>query len=240
MLFIKKTSAEDKILCINIRDKIGIKPKNIFYYKKALTYESFIKESKLKNKENERLEFLGDSVLSLIVAEQLYKNFPNFTEGDLSIIRSEIVSRKTINNFGNHYNIKDLIISNNKENIISNGINIYGNTFEALLAAIYLDRGHKYCSNFLKKTILIFFPDIKNHFVTKNYKSKLLQYSQQNKKEIEFYTNENKESNEKQSHFLCEIYLSKKFISSGKGESKRDAEQLAAQKAINYIENQLL
>jgi ribonuclease III len=245
MFFIKKISLEDKLLCKNIREKFGIKPKNISYYKSAFTHENFRKEDRTKKipenyRENERLEFLGDAVLSLIVAEQLYKTFPNYTEGDLTIIRSEIVSRKTINNFGNYYHINDLIILNNKEKLNSVGINTPGNTFESLLAAIYLDRGHDYCQKFLTKTIDLFFPKIKSDFIAQDYKSKLIQFSQHNKKEIEFYTNENKEANEKKSHFLCEIYFSKKFISSGKGENKRDAEQIAAKKALTYIKNQLL
>lgn len=235
MFFIKKRSQEEKLLIKKINEIFGFKPKNIELYQEALRHASVVKKHERKHN-NERLEFVGDSILNLFVAETLFDMFPEINEGELTMLRSNIVSRKSLNKLGNEFQLPAMIsMRTTTKNTVNT--NIAGNCLEAMIAAIYFDKGHKFTLQFIRKIIDRFFPDVINLIRNnnKNFKSLLLTFAQKEKLTLEYCTYENIEVNEKVQHFYCEIFLSDKYVSCGKGWSKKDAEQNAAETALVVI-----
>ena len=190
-------------------------------YEKAFVHKSFNPKN-----HNEQLEFLGDAILSLIVAELLFVENPNQEEGFLSKKRAAIVRRKHLNLVGKKIIPKNKI----KSKLKTTPINIFGNTLEALIGAIYLDKGIKQTSAFIKENIY------NSEFLTQlsdnDFKSKLLKYTQKEKIDLE-YKIENQYGLDHQKEFLVSVLLNGKKISESLAGSKREAEQGAAQKAIN-------
>ncbi|MDR2834864.1 MAG: ribonuclease III [Bacteroidales bacterium] len=234
MFFFRKLTPEEKLFSNHLQKILGFKPKNLSIYRKALTHSSVIKKNINNNQNNERLEFIGDAIITLIVTEFLFEKFPNANEGELTVLRASIVNRKMLNKIASEYRLAK-ILSFKNNNTYFHANNMLGNSFEALVGAIYFDRGYKFATKFIKNTISVFFPNLEEKYNGNNYKSLLLIYSQKNKYKLEFSTFENIEENEKIQHFLCEICLEGKFIATGKGWSKKDAEQIAAKKAYEII-----
>ena len=152
-IFQKSRSEEDGIFFTDMQKILGFKPSEISFYKKAFIHRS---TSKLDSKGNpinfERLEFLGDAMLSSIIAAYLFDKAPAGDEGYLTKMRSKIVSREHLNELGRDLNLIQFIDS--KVPIQHFGENIHGNLFEALVGAIYLDRGYTYCEKFIQKGLL--------------------------------------------------------------------------------------
>ncbi|HOZ30879.1 MAG TPA: ribonuclease III domain-containing protein, partial [Bacteroidales bacterium] len=197
-LFKRKTK-EEKELSDILKKITGFRIKNLELFKTALRHSSaaILHNGKLYN--NERLEFVGDSILNAIVSDILYIEFPKASEGKLSVLRSLIVNRQSLNKIAEDLHLDDLVIYRNTGN--SPMKNLAGNSFEALLGALYFDRGYKSCKTFIKGIISKHF-DLRNLLKqTKDYKSKLLQFMQKYKLDIVFNTYENCESNEKNIHF---------------------------------------
>lgn len=201
---------------------LGYKTDKILY-EKAFVHKSF----NTKN-HNEKLEFLGDAILSLIVAELLFMENPNQEEGFLSKKRATIVRRKHLNLVGKKIIPKNKI----KSNLKAIPINVFGNTLEAIIGAIYLDKGIKQTRTFIKKNIY------NSGFLTQlsdnDFKSKLLKHAQKEKMELE-YKIENQYGLDHQKEFLVSVILNGIKISESLAGSKREAEQGAAQKAINRM-----
>ena len=201
---------------------------NLLGYKtdKTLYEKAFVHKSFDPKNNNEQLEFLGDAVLSLIVAELLFIENPNLEEGFLSKKRATIVRRKHLNLVGKKIIPKKKI----KTSLKNIPINIFGNTLEAIIGAIYLDKGIKQTRIFIKKNIY------NSEFLTQltdvDFKSKLLNYSQKEKIKLE-YKIEDQYGLEHQKEFLVSVLLNGKKISESIAGTKREAEQGAAQKAIN-------
>ncbi len=229
----KKKNSKDKNLEQKLTDILGFKPKKLIYYKMALRHSSANKNQKEISYNNERLEFLGDSVISTITSVMLYGRFPKADEGTLSILRSTLVSRKSLNRIATDLGLKKLMQYKERKN--NEVKNITGNSLEALVGAIYFDRGYKCCEKFVVELFARFY-DIDNLMKQNDdYKSRLLQYSQKKKSDLIIDTYENMETNEKQYHFVTEICIDGKFISSGKGWSKKDAEQMASYNALKVL-----
>ncbi|NVJ46140.1 MAG: ribonuclease III, partial [Cytophagia bacterium] len=177
-------SKEDKALIASIKMITGSKPFNLKPYKIATQHTSVAKSLRTGFKEsNERLEYLGDAVLSVVVAEYLFKRFPFKDEGFLTELRSRIVSRDSLNNVARTIGVPQIVKFDRKRKTPNSHKSLYGNTLEALIGAVYLDRGFKYSSRFILKKL------IKPHFdleeiinTTKNYKSKLIEWTQKNAK----------------------------------------------------------
>ncbi len=233
-LFFRKISVEDKTLSKELRRIIGFKPGNLFYYKQALRHSSVSGKQSLKFANNERLEFVGDAIISAIVSDILFEFYPNAKEGKLSILRSTIVNRKALNSIASDLKIAELM--DYKHSPQNNMKNMGGNSFEALVGAIYYDKGYKKCIIFIKMIIEKYFNLEKLIEQNTDYKSRLLQYVQKHKLELIIDTVENVERNEKNQHFICEICIENKYIASGKGWSKKDAEQQASKRALKSIE----
>lgn len=201
---------------------IGYKTKNKVFEK------AFIHKSFNKNKHNERLEFLGDAILSSVIAEFLFIEHPNEEEGFLSQKRAIIVGRKHLNLVGKNIIPPGRIKSKLKKIPLS----VYGNTLEAIIGAIYIDKGMGKLISFVKKHIY------KSEFLEElsdtDYKSKLLKYSQKEKVKVA-YKLEKKEGPDHKKEFIVAVFVKGNKIAEAKASSKKEAEQKAAKKAIKIV-----
>ena len=222
---------EDQKIIKAILFLFGFEPVNINLYKLALLHKS-----KNKNESNERLEYLGDAVLNLIVAEYLFKKYPFKDEGFLTKIRSKIVSRESLNNLGRKVGLKELINFKNVNEYSKNYNSLYGDALEAIIGAVYLDVGFEYCQEYIVKNIIIpyyDFEDLVNK--THNFKSKILEWSQKEKKLIKFSTKKIILKNNS-SQFESILIIENKEISKGFGSNKKSAEKDASRLACEKLE----
>ena len=223
----KNTS--EKKLAQSIKNLLGFYPKNIALYQQALTHSSAAKHTK----SNERLEFLGDAVLSTIVAEYLFGILPNKDEGFLTQARSRIVSRNQLNKLAVKLGIDKILSTDIKGNI---SYALYGDAFEALVGGMYLDIGY------IKTKKIVLEKIIKQHVEVEtlikedtDYKSRLINYCQKSKKNLQFILL-NEITDGARKIYRIGIELDSKIITEAENASKRVAEQLAAQAALDKIE----
>ncbi|MBO7134777.1 MAG: ribonuclease III [Bacteroidales bacterium] len=231
-LFRKRNSKDEK-LRKQLESIIGFKPKDIMLYKMALRHSSANKKQKEIRYNNERLEFLGDSVISTVASAMLYEKYPKAPEGVLSVLRSMLVSRKSLNRVATELDLKRLMqYKEMRDNEVKN---LTGNSLEALVGAIYFDKGYKACETFVRSIFIRFF-DVDNLMKhNSDYKSRLLQYSQKEKFTLLIDTFESMEACEKQYHFETEICINGKFVAIGKGWTKKEAEQMASYDALKFL-----
>jgi ribonuclease III len=221
------TSSADKALAKRIFLITGVKPTNVSLYHQALRHSSAAVEIKegVKNS-NERLEFLGDAVLGIIVAEHLFKLYPFKGEGFLTKIRSRIVNRNQLNEIALKIGLNELIVSDVKG---ARTGSIHGDALEALIGAIYLDKGFETTRKFIVQNLLKFHVNIDELEQTDtDYKSRLLNWGQQNKKKVSFeLIGESGPPHNKL--FTIQVMIENEAKLSFQHHSKRRAEQLAAQ-----------
>ena len=217
---------------------LGFIPGNFFLYKLAFIHSSApfkLHNGSLVN--NERLEFLGDAILEAIVSEVIYKEFAIKNEGLLSKVRARIVQRDTLNLIAVDLGIPLLLKSQiNKDN---NTLNPFGNALEALLGAIYLDKGYNRTKKYVMKKILSD-SSLAEEIITNgtDYKSQILEWGQKNKKEV-IFSNEEMSNNLQNEHlFFSTLTIEDQQAGSGKGMSKKEAEQNAAEQALIRIKNE--
>ncbi len=215
---------------------LGYKFKNIQLLKNALTHSSYANEVHSAYGSNERLEFLGDSVLSIIVSEYLYVNFKNLPEGELTKLRASLVCEKTLSVFAKELKIGDFLFLGKGEahNHGNERASILADAFEAVLAAIYLDGGAEPA----KKHVLRFIvPELEErefeHF--KDYKTLLQEVIQRNPEERLTYVLTNELGPDHDKVFTVEVHLNSNVIGEGSGRSKKQAEQSAARQAIQLL-----
>ena len=179
-------SPEDGIFFKEIQNIIGFKPQSIYYYEKAFTHRSTNKMDSKGNPMNyERLEFLGDAMLSAVIAAHLYNEVPTGDEGYLTKMRSKIVSREHLNELGRDLDLIRFVDS--KVPTQHFGENIHGNIFEALVGAIFLDKGYDFCEKFIQKSVIIPYVDIaKLEGKVISYKSLLIEWCQKEKKTFNY------------------------------------------------------
>lgn len=210
---------------------LGITPGNYSLYYTALSHRS-IKENADEN--NERLEYLGDAVLSTIIADYLFKRYPYKGEGFLTEMRSKMVNRQQLNDIALKMGIKKLTLYNKFDSFLK-GSQIFGNTLEALVGAVYLDKGYKKTQRWIVKQIIlpyVFVDDLEQ--IDINLKNKLIGWASKNNKKLEFETIEEKlEGNRR--IFTIAVVLEGDKLSLGKGFNKKDASQIAAQAAIEKL-----
>jgi ribonuclease-3 len=181
---------------------------------------------------NERLEYLGDAILDAIVADYLFKKFPDKDEGFLTKMRSKMVKRKNLNILAYHIGISKLIIS--QSNTSNNSRHLYGNAFEALIGAIYLDKGFKFTSRFIDKMINRYVDIDKLKESDSDYKSRLIEWAQKNREEILFDSKEEQTANHIPM-FISHVHVTNKELGKGVGKSKKEAEQKASRVALEYL-----
>ena len=184
------------------------------------------------NQHNERLEYLGDSVLSTIVAEYLFKKYPIQNEGFLTKMRSKIVKRKTLNQLANQMGL-DIILSDYSQGRLSNSM--LGNAFEALIGAIYLEKGYAKTKSYVINEILLKNLDIHNlESKDDNFKSQLLEWGQKNNISID-YRLLSKYKMDKRDRFKVAVMVDGEEVSTSDDFSKKSAEQLASKMALHKL-----
>ena len=243
---IKLPFRKDKELCRLLYPILGFYPGNTKLYRQALLHKSSsVKEDKGKWQNNERLEFLGDAVLDAVVGDIVYRHFEGKREGFLTNARSKIVQRATLNKLAKDIGLDRLITSNNHSR--SHNSYMAGNAFEALVGAIYLDRGYDACMRFMEKRILKTLLNIdKVAYKEINFKSKLLEWSQKKRVEIAFNIVEEGNEDASTPYFVSNVVLEGIECGRAKGYSKKESQQLAAKEAWSRLrdkkgpENQIL
>ena len=209
----------------------GIKVKNVDMFKKALTHSSFSRENELSPLENyERLEFFGDAVLKLCVSEILFKNFPQYAEGELTKIRSIIVSDNMLAQVAKKIGLSELIVLGKQEEKTGGRQrkSIIACAFEAVLGAYYTEGRHTEISNFLEQTFAPFIKDVDGNFEKFNAKAVLQEYTQSKNKQLPEYNLVEEIGPEHEKIFVVEVSYMDEILASGKGKTKREAEQVCA------------
>lgn len=209
---------------------VGFYPNQISIYQQAFLHKSLTQNDELKSFEsNERLEFLGDAILDSIISHYLFSKFPKKDEGYLTKLRARIVSRQNLNNLGVKIGLKELM----KSNLERESKSIYGDALEALIGAIYLDKGYPFAYKFVEERLLQNHIDIDKVIQTEtDFKSRAIEWCHKEKLEFEFKISEQEEGNEKL--YTAELIINE--INRGKGTAftKKKAEQLAAEQF--YVE----
>ncbi|AEI47167.1 Ribonuclease 3 [Runella slithyformis DSM 19594] len=216
---------------------IGEKPSNMEVYQLAFRHTSASKETNIKGfrESNERLEFLGDSVLGMVIAEYLFKKFPYKDEGFLTEIRSRIVNRETLNGIARKIGLDRLIeFDGNRKGMPPNS-SMYGDALEALVGAVYLDKGFRFTRKFITKELLTHYDLDALINNNANFKSRLIEWAQREGKEVRFMIVEEKGSRHFR-EFISQVILSGEVFAQGSGYSKKKAEQSAAEKACEQLE----
>ncbi|UNY99944.1 ribonuclease III [Zhouia spongiae] len=221
-----------------LKNMLGFKPHNIEFYKYAFVHRSMNKKDKEGNPISyERLEFLGDSMLSAVISDYLFKEVPEGDEGYLTKMRSKVVSREHLNELGRDLGLIKYVKSNIPEEHY--GENIHGNVFEALVGAIFLDKGYRYCERFIRKRVIRPYVDIeKLEGKIISYKSLLIEWCQKEKKSFNFDTYED-EGNEAIKHFAVKLYIDKKIVAKARATSKKKAEERAAKRAYFALQHKI-
>ena len=210
--------------------------KNIDYLKTALTHSSYANERKGEVVCNERQEFLGDSVLSIIVSDYIFKNCPDLPEGELTKLRASLVCEKTLAVYARSINLgKYLLLSRGEsKNGGRNRPSILADAFESVIAAIYLDGGIECARKFVLRFVV---DDIKNHRTHNfaDYKTKLQEIVQKNPEEKISYVLTGESGPDHDKHFTVEVHLNSNVVGKGGGRSKKEAEQQAAREALELM-----
>mgnify|MGYP000020338485 FL=1 len=209
---------------------------NKAFLQEAMTHSSYSHEGNRHEKDNERLEFLGDSVLSLIVAEYLFTHYKHYPEGDLTKLRASLVCEKSLFIFANRIGLGDFIrLGKGEENTGGRERpSIVSDAFEATLAAIYLDGGYEEAKRF----VLRFMPehmDLNRVSILSDYKTALQEIIQKNREEKIEYVLTGESGPDHNKSFTVEVHLNSNVIGTGTGHSKKQAEQLAAREALSLM-----
>lgn len=210
---------------------LGFAPKNLHYYEQAMTHRSVNGDS------NERLEFLGDALMGLVIADELYKMFPNENEGFLTRARSHVVCRDNLNKLAREIGIDKHL--HTTAPLKGNSENIFGNAFEALTGAIFLDAGYEAAASFVRKVLVgkdgKILQRLSEHET--DFKSRLLEYAQSKHYRVEFVQSGERYEAETDRHvFVYDVLSDGQLVSQAAGYSKREAQQIAARKALKYLQ----
>lgn len=226
-----KEDSKKKAFRNELNNILGFTPGDLSLYTTALSHRS-VREGADEN--NERLEFLGDAVLSSIVAHYLFMKYPYKGEGFLTEMRSKMVNRQQLNDVGIKMGLKKITIYNKSDNSLKIS-QIFGNTLEALIGAVYLDRGYKKTQRWVEKYIIsnhMFVDDLE--ILEINIKNKLYGWANKNGKVLEFETVGEKFENGRRL-FTIGATVDGELVAEGKGYNKKDASQIAAQLAVDKL-----
>jgi ribonuclease III len=215
---------------------LGFSPQNLTPYKLAFTHSSVSKISKkgvVLN--NERLEFLGDSILGSIVSDYLYNKYETEKEGFLTTMKSKIVNRNFLDNIGEELNLNTFLQINIHENTETK--HYFGNAFEAFIGAIYLDRGYDKTKEFVIHKLFSRFINFDElQIMDLNFKSRMIEFCQKKKLDFQFIT---VETSDKQYSFESRILINNEIFGFGFGHNKKDAEQKASEIALEKLQQKL-
>ena len=234
---IRLFSSSRKEFYLFLKNLIGFYPQNLKLYDLAFVHKSAsVIDSRGNFTNNERLEYLGDAVLSAVIADFLYNRFPQEDEGFLTKTRSKLVNRSFLTKLTYDMGLNVYIDSNTTKNIDNS--HIYGDALEALIGAIYLDKDYSAAKYFITKRILSKFvnlAEIEQNDL--NFKSRLIEWSQKNKKELEFDTTEEVNERTKQPKFTAVVKIDNVKVGTGTGASKKEAHQNAARQSLEKLED---
>jgi ribonuclease-3 len=219
--FIFKTPQEKQLFKI-----IGFYPKDISLYQEALTHKSV----RGRIVHNERLEFLGDAIFGLVVADFVFREFPDENEGFLTQTRSKIVSRKTLNTIALKINLNTVL-----NHQVSSNRSIFGNALEALIGAVYLDKGYQFTSNYIEEKLIR--PHLDIHQLVKevsSHKGKLLEWGQAQKKQVVFKLVSSRGKDHEKFYEVI-VMIGQKKYADAVGTSIKRAEELAAKQALKEL-----
>ena len=232
---IKLPFRKEKELFSSLYNITGFYPRNISYYELALMHKSMTRKMpKSKTLNNERLEFLGDAILDAVVGDIVYRHFEGKREGFLTNTRSKLVQRETLNKLAQEMGIMELIRSNTHTQAHNNYMG--GNAFEALVGAIYLDRGYNACMKFMQNRILARIINLdKVAYKEVNFKSKLIEWCQKNRVRLEYKQVEQNVDKSGSPMFVYQVMIEGIEGCTGKGYSKKESQQLASQDTLKRL-----
>lgn len=232
---VKHSFSKDKKLSSALYGILGFYPHNLEFYRAALAHKSQSYRNRAgKPVNNERLEYLGDAILEAVVSDIVYHRYPRKREGFLTSTRSKIVQRSSLNKLSADLGLDRLIKTTAQPGPRSN--NIGGNAFEALMGAVYLDRGYHHCQWFIEKRIigrLLDIDGVANKEV--NFKSKLLEWTQKNRILAEYKLEEKADENNATQLFHSSVVLEGIIAGTGEGHSKKESQQIAAKEALTKL-----
>ena len=225
---------KEKELFSALYNILGFYPHDIKHYKLALMHKSIMRKEKGKPINNERLEFLGDAILGAVVGDIVYTHFQGKREGFLTNTRSKIVQRDTLNKLAQEMGLNNLIMTSGHNS--SHNSYLGGNTLEALIGAIYLDKGYNACMKFVQKRILSKLINLdKVAYKEVNFKSKLIEWCQKNRVEIEYQLVEQKKDSDGNPTFIYQVLIEGVEGCKGNGYSKKESQQLASKLTLQRL-----
>ena len=231
MTFLQKFFRKKNDFSLVVERVIGFYPNQVSLYEQAFLHRSLIQNNELEHFEsNERLEFLGDAVLDSVISHYLFYKFPKKDEGYLTKLRSRLVSRQNLNHLGIKLGLQELM----KSNLEKESKSIYGDALEALIGAIYLDKGYPFAQKFIEERLLQSHIDIEEVVQTEtDFKSRVIEFCQKEKWDFDFNITEQEENNTKL--YVAELVINGDLKGQGSAFTKKKAEQLAAEQFFSEI-----
>jgi len=227
-----KFFSPDKDLCKKVKQLTGFTPVNLYLFKLAFAHKSTVSDKNYAIQNNERLEYLGDAVLGTIVAEYLFKKYPGGNEGFLTKMRSKIVQRKSLNTIGDKMGLDMLLAEYNNTRLSRS---MLGNAVEALVGAVYLERGYRKTKRFVVRKILRNYLNIHElESYDDNYKSQLLEWCQKNGQTVNYKVIARYKF-EKRDRFKVAVMIDGKKMATADDFNKKSAEQTASEKAMHSL-----
>lgn len=222
---------KDKTFARKLKNTLGIYPTNINLYKMALSHRSISDDATTNN---ERLEYLGDAILGAIVADYLFKRYPYKGEGFLTEMRSKMVNRQHLNDIAIKMGLKQLTQFNKHDNMLKNS-QIFGNTLEAVVGAVYLDKGYMKTQKWVLQYLVNTHMYVDSlEMIDINLKNKLIGWATKNGKDLAFAVSDEKKEGTRKL-FTIDVVINSEIVSTGKAFNKKDASQKAAQEAIEKL-----
>lgn len=220
---------------------LGYKITDPTLYIKALTHRSYLEVNPELEKSNERLEFLGDSILNMIVAEYLFTNYNFESEGFLTKARSALVNRERLILAAEKISLQKIILYNQKYlgDSIDGLQTVLADSVEALIASIYLDKGLETAERLVLKWLVIPYEDDESFLIDTNFKGQLLEYAHAKKLDIPVYKVINIDGPEHKREFTIEVHIGNRIMGVGKGKNKKSAEQNASKIALNNLKTDI-
>ena len=234
----RRNFGENRLYYRIIDDMFGFIPHNIELYKLALIHKSaslILEDGRAIN--NERLEFLGDAVIEAVTSDYVFIEFPDRDEGFMTQLRSRIVSRQSLNELAVHLGLDRQVISNSGAGIVQK--HIYGDAFEAMMGAIYLDQGYDFVNRLLINGIYYRYLNLDELIESEtDFKSRLIEWSQKNHHRILFRTDHDQGYSSAHPVFRCTVLVDDIEVGHGSGDSKKEAEQQAAFSVAQYMSDE--
>lgn len=225
----------DKVYYKGVNDMFGVYPHNIDLYKMALIHKSAsIVLDSGEHVNNERLEYLGDAVIEAVISDMLYIEFPDMNEGMLTQMRSKIVSRMSLNELARKIGLDQYVVAQNS--ISGNRKHLYGDAFEAMIGAVYLDKGYDFVNRLLINRLIAKYVDLDELMETEtDYKSRLIEWCQKRRKKMILDCHADDNFQEQEPNFVAVITIDGQELGFGIGGSKKEAGQRAAKNTIEKL-----